>query len=127
MKKLIVEQQHSSKHQQHHNRKPTTYDNLSESFSRAMRSRSPDLDADLSQFRKKPDRLSAGGSRAMSLPSTPTMPSIDVRQQELVARLDFLSNLKYSILYFYSYIFLCFFKVFFVQLPFLSIFNKSKL
>uniref|UniRef100_A0A7M5X9F3 DENN domain-containing protein 5A n=1 Tax=Clytia hemisphaerica TaxID=252671 RepID=A0A7M5X9F3_9CNID len=91
VKKLIIEQQTAK--QQQANRKPTTYDVLSENFSRAMRSRSPELDADI-RMNRGHDRFS-GGSRAMSLPTTPTMPSIDSRrQQELVARLDFLSNLK---------------------------------
>ena len=87
---MIIEQQTAK--QQQANRKPTTYDVLSENFSRAMRSRSPELDADI-RMNRDTDRFS--GNRAMSLPTTPTMPSVDSRrQQELVARLDFLCNLK---------------------------------
>lgn len=75
--------------QQLHKQSPV--DVITENLSRAIRSQSPDYDSDISQFQQD-DRIS---KRTLSLPSTPTMPNMESRRkQELMARLQFLSDLK---------------------------------
>jgi len=89
VKKLVIDQNTARAQSL---RKQSTVDTLTENFSRAMRSRSPDCESERLRYRNE-DRLS--GNRAMSLPTTPTRPNVDSRrQQELIARLDFLGNLK---------------------------------
>lgn len=87
IKKLIVEANKQPA------KKQSTVDALTENLTRAIRSKSPDFDNEASQ-NKELERLMEEHAPT-SLPNTPTMPSAESRrQQELLARVGFLNNLK---------------------------------